>query len=653
VTHGLLISSRTLNKLHRKRLGKLKSDPQYEKYIHFRNLYNKLRRTAKQNYYKDLFEKYQYNIKKTWGVINTLIGRTNNKNTISDIFNVDSQTITDHEQIANEFNNFFTNIGMKYANEIPDPIYPHTHYMQNRRQVNMFMAPTDRHEIIKCIDSMKHKHSSGHDIITSSLLKDIKCDIASPLTILINKSLQTGTVPNLLKLAKVIPIYKAKNKELLSNYRPISLLPTVSKVFEKIVHKRLYNFLLSQAIFFPSQYGFRKQHSTIHAVHEFVDDTMTSLDNKKHTLATFLDLSKAFDTINHKILLNKLNWYGVRGVALEWFRNYLHNRTQYVQYNNKTSTTTTMQCGVPQGSVLGPLLFIIYTNDLPNCLSNCKAILFADDTTLYLSSSNIEQLYISTNIDLQLLDEWFRSNKLSLNVGKTNYVLFTHNETQIPENLNIQIRNTVIERKHTVKFLGIHIDAKLNWHEHIKFVKNKISSAMYAMRKVKHIISTRHLLTLYYSLIYPYLDYGITLWGSTHTTYTNKINIMQKKAIRVITGANYNDHTEPLFKKMQLLKLSDIHTLKMAKYMFASNKGTLPSPLMDMTTINSSIHTHDTRNKNNPHVHPRRTNTASKNIRHNGPLIWYTIPNDIKQHKTLKTFTYKLKTNMLNKYMQH
>jgi hypothetical protein len=168
----------------------------------------------------------------------------------------------------------------------------------------------------------------------------------------------------------------------------------------------------------------------------------------KHILATFLDLSKVFDTINHKILLHKLDWYVVIGVALEWFRNYLDNRIQFVQYNNKTSPI--MQCGVPQGSVLGLLPFIIYTNDLLNCLSNCKAILFADDTTLYLSSSNIQQLYTSTNIYLQLLDEWFRSNKLSLTFGKTHYLLFTHNETQMPANLNILIRNTLIERKHTV-----------------------------------------------------------------------------------------------------------------------------------------------------------------------------------------------------------
>jgi hypothetical protein len=522
MTRGLIASSRTLNKLHKKALGKPKTDAQHEKFIRFRNIYNKTKRTAKQNHYKDLFHKYKHDIKKTWGVINSLIGRTNDKSSISNTFKIANQNITNHDQIANEFCKFFTNIGMTYASEIPDPTFPHNHYMRNRNPINMFMAPTDTQEIITCIDSLKRKHSSGHDNITSALLKDIKYDISFPLAILINKSLETGDVPDLLKLAKIIPIYKSKNKELLNNYRPISLLPTVSKVLEKIVHKRLYNFLLTQSVFYPSQYGFRKQHSTIHAVHEFVDDTITSIDDRKHTLATFLDLSKAFDTINHEILIDKLSWYGIRGIALDWFRNYLSNRTQYVQYNNTKSATTIMPCGVPQGSVLGPLLFIIYTNDLPNCLSSCKAILFADDTTLYLSSSNIQQLYQSTNTDLEYLDEWFRSNKLSLNVSKTHYVLFSYKQSHIPNDLNIRIRNELISRKQTVKFLGMHIDEQLNWHEHIKFIKNKISSSLYAMRKVKNIISTRHLLTLYYSLIYPYIDYGITLWGTTHETHVNK-----------------------------------------------------------------------------------------------------------------------------------
>ena len=195
-------------------------------------------------------------------------------------------------------------------------------------------------------------------------------------------------MPELLKLATVIPIYKSKNKELLNNYIPISLLPAFSKILENIVH-----FLSTQELLYQSQYGFRPQHFTNHAVHEFVDDTIESFDdNKKHTIGIFLDQSNAFDTIDHTILISKVEWYGVRGMALDLLRSFLDNRQQYVQHNNCKSSISTIPCGVPQGSVLGPLLFIIYTNDLPNSLTSCKTILFADGTTLYLSTTDFQYL---------------------------------------------------------------------------------------------------------------------------------------------------------------------------------------------------------------------------------------------------------------------
>jgi retron-type reverse transcriptase len=278
--------------------------------------------------------------------------------------------------------------------------------MKNKSELSMFLATTDLYEISRLINSLKRKNSSGHDGISSSLIKDIKHEISLPLTILINKSLSTGIVPDLLKTAKVIPVYKAKDTEQLNNYRPISLLPTISKILEKIIHKRLYYFLLSQSVFYQSQYGFRPKHSTTHAIHEFVDQAITSFEEKKTTLGVFLDLSKAFDTIDHSILLSKLEWYGVRGTALEWFRSYLSNRKQFVQYKETKSSTHTIPCGVPQDSVLGPLLFIIYTNDLPNCLKFSKAILFADDTTVYLTSKSISNLFNNINSDLELLLEW-------------------------------------------------------------------------------------------------------------------------------------------------------------------------------------------------------------------------------------------------------
>jgi hypothetical protein len=184
---------------------------------------------------------------------------------------------------------------------------------------------------------------------------------------------------------------------------------------------------------------------------------------------------------------------------------------------------------------------------------------------------------------------------------KTHYVLFSQKHIEIPENLNIIIGKEIIEQKYTVIFLGMYFDLKLEWHDHIKYVKNKITSSLYAMSKVKNILATDPLLTLYYSLIYPYIDYGITLWGTTHKTYVQRIFTLQKKAVRIIAGAKYNEHTDPLFKRLKILKLNDIYEVKISKYMFEFNKCTLPSPLINTITLNSNVHTHNTRNLNNPH----------------------------------------------------
>ncbi len=653
MTKALITSSRKLNKLYKKSLGQVKQNAHYTRYIKYRNSYNTLKRLVKQNYYNDLFSKYSQDSRKTWSVINTLIGRNNDKTTISDSFKINNRTSTNHKEIANAFGYFFTNVGMEYAQAIPKSKHSEFHYMKNRNNNNIFLAPTDKYEVELTINQLKRKQSTGHDNISTALVKDMKHAISTPLTILLNKSIETGIVPDSLKIAKVIPIYKAKDRESLNNYRPISLLPAISKILEKIIHKRLYNFMLTQSKFYSSQYGFRHQHSTIHAVHEFIDDASTAIENKNHTMGVFLDLSKAFDTIDHKILLNKLEWYGIRGIALEWFKSYLHGRRQYVQFKTEKSITYNIPCGVPQGSVLGPLLFIIYSNDLSNCISNnTKTILFADDTTLYTSSSDIKLTFQVMNAELKSLAEWFRANKLSLNVSKTHYILINPERPHLPEDLKLQIGNEKIEQKQHIKFLGMIIDDKLEWKDHITFVRNKISSSIYAINKVKHFMNRGHLLTLYYSLIYPYLDYGITLWGSAYLTYVNKIFLMQKKAVRIISGAKYNDHTNPLFKHLNILKLNDIYELKTAKFMYALNNGSLPMALINMFITNKNIHTHNTRNRHNPHITMRRTNTASNTIRHKGPSVWYCIPENIKSKRTIKSFTRNLRSVMLRKYAE-
>ena len=375
-------------------------------------------------------------------------------------------------------------------------------------------------------------------------MKTVISSIAQPLAHIINQTFVAGIVPDEMKLAKVVPIHKSGNVHIFNNYRPISLLPAFSKLMEKTVAIRLISFLNSSNILFKHQYGFRKKHSTIHPILHLLKSVSESNDKPSRdvTLALFLDLSKAFDTINHTTLLAKLSHYGIRGTSNNWFRSYLTGRKQYTEVNNMQSRTMNINCGVPQGSVLGPLLFIIYTNDLPNSLNYTHAILFADDTTIYTKSDNIKTLYQNVNSDLNGLNEWFKANKLSLNVGKTHYMLLTNNNTpeSITNQYDIKIGMEEIERKKHVKFLGVVIDDNLNWHEHITSTVNKISKITYTLKMIKNTLPKQNLKTLYETLIQPHLNYGITLWGGTHDTHVNKLIVQQKKIIRTITNSKYN-----------------------------------------------------------------------------------------------------------------
>jgi hypothetical protein len=385
--------------------------------------------------------------------------------------------------------------------------------------------------------------------------------------------------------------------------------------------------MLSSNIFYNNQYGFRQKHSTTHAITKLITDTVQAIDDKESVLSVFLDLSKAFDTIDHTILLSKLEFYGIRGIALDWFRDYLRERKQYVSYNGKQSQTLNITCGVPQGSVLGPLLFIIYTNDLPDCINRANTILFADDTTIYTSSSDIQYMYNVMNENLERLTDWFRANKLSLNITKTNYMLFS-NASHIKKTQDLQISGQTIYQVKNTKFLGINIDDKLKWDVHIKSIKSRISSSLFIMNKIKHFVPMKSLRTLYYSIVYPYLTYGITLWGSTFESQLKKIKVMQKKVVRTIYGAPYNAHTEPIFKQLKIVKFEDLYKLQVAKFTYHFMRRELPTPLMNIYSRREELDQYRNTRRNTIYTLQTkifRTIIASHNITHTGPKIWNKI----------------------------
>ena len=276
------------------------------------------------------------------------------------------------------------------------------------------------------INALKSKNSCGHDGLSTILLKAIKHDICKPITLIINQSLYTGIFPNKLKLAKVIPIYKKGDNTKLENYRPISILPAISKIFERAIFDQLSEHLKNKNVLYSSQYGFRKHHSTELAVLELIDRITQELDNSHVSINIYLDLSKAFDTLDHNILLYKLNCYGIRGPALNLFKSYLSNRQQYVEFRNYRSPYAPISIGVPQGSILGPLLFIIYVNDITAASDIFNCTMYADDTTLS-TSINCSENYNNCdliNSELSKINEWLIVNKLSLNTSKTKYMLF-------------------------------------------------------------------------------------------------------------------------------------------------------------------------------------------------------------------------------------
>ena len=352
------------------------------------NTYNKILKSnillAKRKHYHSIFEKYKHNIKNTWTNIKDLFQQSKVKRDFPNHFLINGEDITDTNNIANKFCEYFTNIGPSLAKNIIMPKNIKVEdFLTSTRNCTFQFYKTDDSSILKIINELPNKTSTGFDDLSMRLIKLIKSEIIPSLTCIFNQSLHTGIFPDKLKIAKVIPIFKKGSLNDISNYRPISLLPSISKNFEKLIFIQLSTYLNEHKCLHDSQYGFRKGHFTELASIELIDRITQDLDKGKIPISIFLDLSKAFDTLDHAILLQKLNHHGIRSVELKLLTNYLQGRTQYVAYDKATSDIYPITTGVPQGSILGPLLLIIYINDICNVSKLFKMIIYADDTTLY------------------------------------------------------------------------------------------------------------------------------------------------------------------------------------------------------------------------------------------------------------------------------
>ena len=519
------------------------SPERWNTYKHLRNKVTQKIRDAIQSHYLGLIEENKGDPKRMWQVINKVLDKATPSTEISSI-DVEGKTITKEKDIAVALNHHFTTIGPKLASKLEsrsddDPL-KHINAQQNK----MMFVPVDETYVLNAIKQLKNGKAPGPDKISTKLIKDAAAFIWKPLTMVFNSSLKYGVFPDIWKLARVTPIFKTDSKKDANNYRPISVISVFSRMLEKIVHDQLIEYLITNKVLTPNQSAFRKLYSTVTSLINSTDYWYDNMDEKQLNLAIFLDLKKAFDTVDHRILIKKLGAYGIRGISGGWLTSFLTSRKQFCSVNGQKSEARLVTCGIPQGSCLGPLLFIIYLNDFEKCLDFSRASMYADDTHVTLTSSNTDGLLTNAYKELRNISEWMRINKLSANPKKTEYMIIGHprrtNKVEISEPLNLN--DSEIKRVAKTKSLGVMVDEGLNWDDQFRKVKGKISGGLKSMKKLKNLISQSQLDHVYRALVESHLRYANVIWGSLPKSKLNTLQRLQDRARSIIDQSRLKDN---------------------------------------------------------------------------------------------------------------
>ena len=666
------------NILYRK-CKKSPTDQNKDKFRLARTKVNHLLRKNKKDYFTKYFNEHRTNAKKTWeGLYMSLEVSKKNKKVQTNIKDVNSDIVySDPEKISNKFAEYFESVPVTVRDKLATDKPDFTKYMNDPVSHSMFLEETSPLEVFELIHKLKNNCSTGDTDIPNQFLKIIGFPLSYMLSYIINRSLNTGQMPRSFKIGKQTPVFKNGNN-CFSNYRPITVVNSFAKITEKIVGKRLVSYLDRFKILNNKQFGFRKKHSTIHAMINLFDTCIESLENRLTVGGIFLDISKAFDCVDHDILLQKLNRYGIRGKMWNWFQSYLSERELFVSVDGKSSNNYFLKYGVPQGSVLGPILFLIYINDITNSSSKFDFSMFADDTSLILK---IERDDYDLTIKNELLKvmKWFDDNLLLLNVDKTKYLYFGPYNNSIkplhncvPEFLykkRLEIDQPINENTET-KYLGIIFDNNLSFSKHINATTMKVNR-MVGMLWQSRDLPREAKLTIYHSLVASYLNYGILIWGSSlalnltgkfelsHVpSQLHNVNVAHNKVIRAIACSKKYDketktitHTAPLLKKLNLLSLNDIYYLQLALFAYdCLLTADLPDIFDDYLKNINNIYNSRT-NSLDLHI-PRVKLTATfRSVRIASSYLWNSLPIDIRSTNYSKNvFKSKVKSWLISKY---
>ena len=583
-----------------------------------RNKVVELTRKSKLSFYKSYFSANSKNLRKVWQGIKCLINIKSKSNDVPTcIYDDKGNLVTDPIQISETFCNQYTNVAQNILNKnkyegdgnferfMPPPC-PNT--------ITEF-APVTAEEIQAILKKFDPNKSTGPSSIPSKFLHYMSDSLINPLLLIVTTVLSSGIHPDKLKISKVIPIYKKGSKLIAANYRPISLLSNINKLIEKIVFSRMFSHIQSNKLIYNHQYGFRPKHSTDHALINITETVRDAIDEGKYACAVFIDFQKAFDTVNHQILIKKLPYFGINGKIKNWLSSYLSNRKHFVSILGFDSQPQHVKHGVPQGSVLGPLLFLLYINDLHRGIKYSKTYHFADDTNLLNINNSIFKIKSQLNRDLKTLHIWLLANKISLNESKTELIFFRKPSQKIPL-VKIKVNGTRIVPVTNLKYLGVQLDEFLSGSAHCKTLHTKLSRALGMISKIRYYLKDNEsqLLSLYHSIFSSHMLYGCQSWGLNDNNEVRKIQTLQNRALRLVTFADKPNsvyqHNVDIYIDLRLLKFRDVVTLKNLLFVHDFFNNNLPESFAGYFTLSRDIHSHHTRNSARGHLYVPKTNSV-------------------------------------------
>ena len=650
ITKGILTSIRHKNKLYRKSIEK-PTDANIMKYNEYKKILNVCIKTAEHSYYQQMFNDRSNSAKNLWKHFGPILNSSKKQRSNVSSLQVNDRKITQNQAIANAFNDYFSRVGFNLDGKIGKHNSCFRQYLKDKISSSFFFAPILESDVKEEMLKLKTNKASGPDNMSPKLLRSCTIVLMKPLTLLYNSCISSSIFPDDFKKAKVIPLHKKLEKIFVDNYRPISLLNCFSKIFERLVHKQVVNFLNKHALLYQFQYGFREKHSTTLALIEIIDGIKNDIDKGDITIGTYLDLKKAFDTVNHPILFEKLYHYGVRGNALEFFKSYLSNRKQYVSCNNTSSHITTIEYGVPQGSVLGPLLFIIYVNDIVNAVQGMKIRLFADDTAFFIHGKDVDMIYNKMRDCLVRLSNWFKCNRLTLHLDKTCYSIYHGPKKKIPRRYDkISIDGHIIHREHKIKYLGLIIDETLSWRDHVDYIIASLSKFYGIFNKIKLLVPKKYKLAIYDAYVYSKIRYGIEIYGSLNVTLRKRLQIVSNKLLKILFCMSPFHSTNQLHKGLDILQINDVYKASVLKFVFLCVNHTPLSIFDQYYKRRRDQHSRSLRDLHNLHVPDGYSAIALSSTKIHGAKLWNELPLEIRKLDDVNCFKEAIKKHFMKSY---